>query len=590
MRLKDVTVRFCGIAGDGIVTSGKIFSGACAQLGIGLMVNDNFSAEIRGLGKSTTDIRISPKIVRSMGDGIDALVAMSVADSIAELPDLKTGGFLIYDSDTYAVNDDSHPLLMNLPDGVMAYGVPLKSLSNQTTRTNVARNMVSIGALSFLIGLPPEIFVDLINSKLIKKGEKVAKANVDAFMAGVNYCRSHFEPHTDLEIPVGLSPRSTITGNTALAQGALDCGLHFFAGYPITPATSIMEIVARDLPKLNGWMLQAEDEIAASAAVLGAAFAGKRAMTSTSGPGLSLMSEMINMGVMSEIPMVIVNVQRGGPSTGLPTKVEQSDLNIALFGGAGDSPRVVMAASSCRECYTGIQLAFDLAEKYQTPVIFLSDLFLGQRTVINTIERKIDRNRSTRIQPNNGNLRAYNRFQNTESGVSPWLVPGEEGALYSVTGLEHSETGNPNFTAEIHDKMTEKRFRKFESMKADLPKPRVFGEVDADIGLTCWGSPVGAVYEGMEMAREKGVSSKMITSIMINPQPEDFFQAFFDSCKKIIIPEMNHQGQYAALMKSRYGIRPIEMHFPGVKQVSPRKVAEKIIEVHNELIAKKTGS
>ena len=589
MSKKDATVRFCGIAGDGIVTSGKIWSGACAQLGLGLMVNDNFSAEIRGLGKSTTDIRFSPKLVRSMGDGIDVLVAMSVADSLPDLAELKPGGFIIYDSET-ADGNENHPLIKNLPDSVTAYAVPLKTFSNQNTRSTVARNMVSMGALSYLVGLPQSIFVDLIKAKLIKKGDDVADMNVNAFMAGVNFCRSHYEPHMDLEIPEGLEARPTITGNTALAQGALDCGLHFFAGYPITPATSIMEIVARDLPKMDGWMLQAEDEIAASGAVLGAGFAGKRAMTSTSGPGLSLMSEMINMGVMSEIPMVIANVQRGGPSTGLPTKVEQSDLNIALYGGAGDSPRVVMAASTNRECYTGIQLAFDLAEKYQTPVIFLSDLFLGQRTVINTVERKVDRNRSTRIQPTNGDLRAYNRFQDTDTGVSPWLIPGEEGALYSITGLEHSETGNPNFAADVHEKMTEKRFRKFEAMKADLPVPRVFGDEDAEIGLTCWGSPVGAVFEGMEIAREAGVKSKLITSIMIHPQPEEFFQAFFDSCRRIIIPEMNHQGQYAALMKSRYGIRPVEMHFPGVKQVSPRKVADKIIEVQHELIAKTAGA
>lgn len=584
MKQKDVAVRFCGIAGDGIVTSGKIWSGACAQLGLDLMVNDNFSAEIRGLGKSTTDIRVSPEKVLSMGDGIDVLVAMTGDDSIIELGDIKPGGFVIYDCEDTDEARAEHPLTAHIPEQIRAYPVPLKRFSNQTTRSNIGRNIVSMGALSYLVGLPAEMFIRLIEGKLLKKGERIVQMNVDAFMLGRSFCADNYGQHTSLNVPEGLEPKTTITGNMAVAQGALDCGLHFFAGYPITPATKIMEIAALELPKKGGWMLQTEDEIAALGAVLGSWFAGKRAMTSTAGPGLALMSEMINMAVMSEIPLVIANVQRGGPSTGLPTKVEQGDLNISLYGGSGDSPRVVIAPSSCEECYTGTQLAFDLAEKYQTPVILLSDLFLGQQTVVNTITRQVDRNRSTRIKPADDELMTYNRFQNTETGVSPWVVPGEEGAFYSVTGLEHSETGNPNFAAGVHLRMQEKRFRKFESMKADLPLPKIIGDEDAGIGLTCWGSPVGAVIEGMEIAREEGVRSKLITSIMINPQREEVFREFFDSCQKIIIPEMNHSGQYAQLMRSRYGIRPVELHCPGVTPVSPRQIADKIKEVNHELI------
>ncbi|MDH3531258.1 MAG: hypothetical protein OEQ28_16990, partial [Acidobacteriota bacterium] len=261
------------------------------------------------------------------------------------------------------------------------------------------------------------------------------------------------------------------------------------------------------------------------------------------------------------------------------------DLNIAMYGGSGDSPRVVMAPTTTEECYTGIQLAFDLAEKYQTPVIFLSDLFLGQQSVINTIKPKKERKRSTRIAPTEEQLEGYNRFTDTGSGVSPWIVPGEEGAYYSITGLEHSDTGNPNFDAGIHERMQEKRARKFESMKADIPEPFVHGDEDAEIGLTCWGSPTGAILEGMNLARAEGIKSKLIVSIMVNPQPEEHFQRFFDSCREIIIPEMNHSGQYAALMKSRYGIRPIEIHCPSVKLVSPNEIAEKIKEVHHERIA-----
>ncbi len=583
MEKHHATVRFCGIAGDGIVTSGKIFSGACADMGLDVLVNDNFSAEIRGLGKSTTDIRVTPGRVRSMGDGIDALIAMSVNESVPEIEAIKEDGFVIFDCEDTPEARGEHGLTEYIRGHIASYAVPLKRLSNENAQSTIARNIVSMGALSYLLGLPPDIFTTLIENKLMKKGEKVVQRNVDAFMAGRAYCDEHYGRHAKLEIPKDLEAKRLITGNQAIARGALDWGLKFFAGYPITPATTIMEIVALELPKLGGWMLQAEDEIAAAGAITGAAFAGKRAMTSTAGPGLALMSEMINMAVMSEIPIVIANVQRGGPSTGLPTKVEQGDLNIAMYGGSGDSPRVVMAPINAEECYTGIQQAFDLAEKYQTPVIFLSDLFLGQRTEVDNIERKIDRDRSTRVKPSDEELKEYFRFKDTDTGISPWAVPGEPGVLYSVTGLEHSETGNPNFDAGVHLRMTEKRYRKFDSMRKDLPAPRIIGDEDAEIGLTCWGSTTGSVIEAMEIARAEGVKSKLIVSMMINPQREDDFRAFFDSCKEIIIPEMNHSGQYAALVKSRYGIRPREMHFPSVEPVSPRKIADKIKEVQNEL-------
>jgi len=407
--------------------------------------------------------------------------------------------------------------------------------------------------------------------------------NVKAFQLGFDYCKENYPLNAEFEIKEGLKPKRLINGNEAVAKGAMDWGLKFFAGYPITPATKIMEIAAKELPKLDGWTIQTEDEIAAISAVVGAFYAGKRAMTSTSGPGLSLMSEMLNQAVMSEIPAVIVNVQRGGPSTGLPTKVEQGDLNIALYGGAGDSPRVVMAPSDSEECYSGIQLAFDIAEKYQTPVIFLSDLFLGQRTETVSIEERIDRNRCTRKKPTPEQLKNYNRYQVTNDGVSPWIIPGEPGAYYTITGLEHSITGNPNFEPDVHTMMTEKRFRKFEAMKKDLPPADVIGDADAVIGIATWGSSVGAILEGMELGREQGVKSKLIKSIMIHPQHEESFRDFFASCQRIIIPEMNHQGQYAALLKSRYGIKPIEMHIPAVNPVSPAQIAQKIIEVNDEL-------
>ncbi len=583
MKHRELTIRFCGIAGDGVVSSGKILAETVASVGLHVMVNDIFSAEIRGLGKSTTTVRFSSSKIYSMGDGVDLLIGMADKESISELAEVKSGGAVIYEASEPGEVPEGESLAAHIPPDVRGYAVPLKRLANQASGSNRGKNIVAIGALCYLFSLPPEVFINRITKLFQRKGDRVVESNVRAFRLGYEYCEENYPLREEFEMKVVGEPRSLISGNEALAKGAMDCGLKIYAGYPITPATKIMEYCAKDLPARGGWTIQVEDEIAAISVVVGSWFAGKRAMTATSGPGLSLMSEMINLAVMAEIPAVIVDVQRGGPSTGLPTKVEQSDLNIALFGGAGDSPRVVMSPSDSEECYTGIQLAFDLAEKYQTPVIFLSDLFLGQRVEIALFDRNVDLNRSTRKKPTADDLEDYSRYQLTEDGVSPWIVPGETGAYYTVTGLEHNLSGSPNYEAEVHQTMTEKRHRKFQAMIQDIPPADIIGDEDAVIGLASWGSTIGAILEGMEIARKKGVKSKLIKSIMINPQHEESFCQFFESCKRIIVPEMNFQGQYASLLKSRYGIKPVEMHLPAVNPVSPEAIARKILEVNDEL-------
>ncbi|MBT3353664.1 MAG: 2-oxoacid:acceptor oxidoreductase subunit alpha [Candidatus Scalindua sp.] len=583
MRYSEITIRFCGIAGDGIVASGKILAGACANIGLHVMVNNIYSAEIRGMGKSSATIRFSTSKLYSMGDGLDLLVGMKGKESIIDLRDVKAGGNVIYDSSVIGDVEEEDSLVSHITPEIQGHGLPIQKLANEATGTNQGKNLVAIGAICYFYSLPPEMFVDQIKSVFVHKGDHVIDVNIKAFNLGYEYFKEHYPLNNQFEIDKTSEPRALTSGNDAIAKGALDCGLKFFAGYPITPATRIMEIAAKELPKLGGWTLQMEDEIAAIGAVLGAWFAGKRAMTATSGPGLSLMSEMINLSVMAEIPTVIVNVQRGGPSTGLPTKVEQGDLNIALYGGAGDSPRVVMAPSNSEECYSGIQLAFDIAEKYQTPVIFLSDLFLGQRTETVTIKENIDRDRCTRKKPTSEQLENFQRYQITDDGVSPQIVPGEPGAVYSTTGLEHSVTGNPNYEADVHSMMTAKRFRKFESMVSDLPEANILGDETAEIGIAGWGSTIGSILEGMELAKKQGIKTKLIKSIMIHPQHEDSFRKFFASCKKIIVPEMNYQGQYADLLKSRYGITPIEIHIPSVNPVSPLKIVQKIMEASSEL-------
>jgi 2-oxoglutarate ferredoxin oxidoreductase subunit alpha len=341
--------------------------------------------------------------------------------------------------------------------------------------------------------------------------------------------------------------RLIINGNQAVAMAALDSNIHLFAGYPITPATKIMEILAKELPKRGGFMVQTEDELSAIGNVIGAGFAGKRAMTATSGPGFCLMTELTGLSVMAEVPAVIINSQRGGPSTGLPTKTEQSDLSLTLAGGSGDSPRIVLAPTSVEECYECTCLAFYLAEKYQTLSVILLDFFLSN-SIRNISKPKppdakmLDAN----IAPSKKELKGYKRFKITKSGISPRTIPGTPKGMFTATGLEHDEQGRPSHGSEIHTIMTEKRYRKINGVLKEAPTPKWIGpKKDIEIGVLSWGSTAGSAHEAVLRAQEKGISAAFMSSLMLLPLPVDYIKKFSMQCKHLLIPELNYTGQFA---------------------------------------------
>jgi 2-oxoglutarate ferredoxin oxidoreductase subunit alpha len=349
-----------------------------------------------------------------------------------------------------------------------------------------------------------------------------------------------------------------ITGNEAVARGALAAGLHLYAGYPITPATKIMEILSKELPKKGGIFLQTEDEISSIGHVIGAGFAGRRAMTGTSGPGFCLMSEFTGLSVMAEVPAVIVDSQRGGPSTGMPTKHEQSDLNIALFGGSGDSPRVVIAPRNVGECYQATILALYIAEKYQTLVILLLDFFLS-----NSI-RNMDppqppdpKYLNANISPTPDDLGDYKRYKMTESGISPRSIPGTPGGMFFSTGLEHDERGKPVYDTKSHTQMTEKRYRKHDGVAKEMPAALISGaDGEVDIGVISWGSSAGAAAEAVDLACREGLRAACFSSMFLSPFPDDALRSFIGRCRTLLVPEMNYSGQFANLI-ARYVERPM---------------------------------
>jgi len=374
----------------------------------------------------------------------------------------------------------------------------------------------------------------------------------------------------------GLSERPRVSNN-AIGLGALIAGLDFFAAYPITPATEVAIYVAKHLPKRGGTLIQAEDEIAAMAQVVGASYAGKKAMTSTSGPGLSLMSEMLGMAFMSELPCVIVDVQRGGPSTGLPTKHEQSDLFLAVHGAHGDSGRIVLSVESIQDCISLTVVAFNLAEKYQCPVLLLSDGSLAFSTQNVPYPNPDDYPLIERKRWNGEG--EYKRYALTEDGISPMADPGTPGGMHIATGLEHNETGLPSYASANHEAMQDKRFRKLKGVVNDVDPVEMDGNGTADIGVIAWGSTIGVVREALQRLRTEGYKVKGFYPKLLHPLPTQQFEDFGASCKRLLLPEVNFQGQLAHFVRAETSLRPESYTICGGMPFTPEMIVNKVREI-----------
>jgi 2-oxoglutarate ferredoxin oxidoreductase subunit alpha len=377
-----------------------------------------------------------------------------------------------------------------------------------------------------------------------------------------------------------------MSGNRAIVAGALTAGCRYFAGYPITPASDILEEMAKRLPSVGGATLQTEDEIAAIASVIGASITGVKAMTATSGPGFSLMQEMLGLATMAEVPVVVVNSMRAGPSTGMPTKMEQADLNIALYGGHGEAPRIVLAARSVRDCFYQAMQAFYLSETFQMPVILLTDQSLSHRTetlpmpdpnLVPVVER---------LRPSKADAKDYKRYELTDSGISPMGIPGFDATPFTATGLEHDEHGAPNYTPEMHTAQLDKRGQKFE-IAADalcgLEPPlgcTSYGvpEDQAVVGVLAWGSTAGVVREAVgEMAAE-GYPVAALVPAVINPLPADRIMEFAANLSAVIVPEVNRTAQFAAWVKAHTELHLISLNKYGGLPFTPAEIRAKVME------------
>lgn len=496
-------------------------------------------------------VRASDAAVLSQGQAADILITFNEEAYQLHGKSIRPDGLLIYDPAHYK------------PEGTFeAYAVPLDEITLAVVKSKLGKNVVALGVCARVLGMSLELLEQMVRDRFGKKGEIIVAKNFEALKAGYDYVDKHPFKKELPQFAAVSSPvkRIVMSGNEALSVGAISAGCRYYGGYPITPASDILEFMEKDLPKFGGAVVQTEDEISAIASVVGASYAGKKAMSATSGPGLSLMVEILGLAAMSEIPCVIVDAQRSGPSTGMPTKMEQSDLNLAVYGAHGDAPRIVLAPGDVEECLYYIMHAFNLSEKYQCPVLYLTDQSLAHRTQTfpwPDFKRVPIINRTV---PTEKDLKdGYTRFKMTEDGVSPMALPGMEGGCYAATGLEHSERGAPNFTPKMHVQMSAKRARKIEVCSKEKGFTARYGAKKAKVGIIGWGSTQGVIREGVDMAAKAGIPVAHLQMKMVFPLPEADIREFLSSVEEVIVAELNWSGQFNQLFRSHFLVPTIAL-------------------------------
>jgi 2-oxoglutarate ferredoxin oxidoreductase subunit alpha len=562
-----VSIAIIGSGGAGALTSGNfLLEAACAAGWHGLLTR-SVGPQIRG-GEAAALIRLAQDPVECAPDHFDLLIAIDWLNAgrfEAEIP-LEPQSLVVGDPEGGAV-----------PSGIAASGarlveIPLKAMAKALPEGRA--NMIALGIAGKLLGLDADLLLGVMNKRLAEKGS----AAIEASRAGLE---EGWRAAAGLELavpPASAKPsaakRWLVSGNEAVGFGAIRGGIRFAAAYPITPATEILEWLAPNLAKVGGVLVQAEDELASINMIIGGSYGGTPSLTATSGPGLSLMMEALGLATASEIPIVVIDVMRGGPSTGIPTKSEQADLNLAVYGLHGDAPHLVLAPQSVADCLFTTQWAVFLAEALQSPAIVLSDQFMGQSRA--AIERPADvafigqRLRATNI---NG---GYRRYALGGSGVSAMAVPGTPGGQYTADGLTHTERGVPTSGATEHRAQLDKRRDKLEHFSYGDHWAKIEG--DGDLAVITWGSLTGAVREAISRAGGEGIAARLVAPRLLAPaQPEAFSRAF-DGARRVLVVEQSHGAQFYRYLRAHYEL-------PGEVRVFHRSgpLPIRAGEIHDEI-------
>lgn len=549
MRTNDIVITIIGSGGDGVISSGEILLAAAAKEGLYGMLLKSFGPQIRG-GESSAKLRISNDKLYTQGDLVNVLVVFNWSDfpRFKREYELSEGAYVISDS-----KDKLNPLEQELPWDELKLKniqIPIAALTKEKTGGIRGKNIFALGLLAGMFDLPSDGLKEAIKAKFKKKSEAVINGNISALEAGINHIAENKDLDSDLKFEFSKGkPKIVIHGNDSMSLAAIHQGLKFYGSYPITPASEILMFLNEHLPKSGGTVIQAEDEIAAINMAIGASFSGQKAMTGTSGAGIALKSEAIGLAGMAEIPLVIVNVMRGGPSTGLPTTFEQSDFLQAMYSTSGDSPKAVLAPTDAENIYDLGNVAFQIAEKYQLPVFVLSDQFLSARMESTDPFDLHKYEISKRLKPEE-NTENFLRYKLTENGVSPMPSVGQKGVMYQTSGLEHYENGRPTSDLDWHQKMSDKRQLKLDNIAKEFDEIKVVENKKAKTGVVTWGSSAGAVKEAVQMLEKEGYNISLIIPQLLYPLPKHVMQPMVEKYDKLVVVELNYSGQFHSFLKS----------------------------------------
>ncbi|MFC0215665.1 2-oxoacid:acceptor oxidoreductase subunit alpha [Paenibacillus chartarius] len=538
-----------GQQGEGVESTDRIFSTALNRLGYYLYGYRHFSSRIKG-GHTNNKIRISTKPIRGISDDLDILVAFDQETIDLNAHELRANGVVVADA-------KFNP---TMPEGIQArlFPVPITAIAEELG-TSLFKNMVASGASWALLGLPLEVFNKAVEEEFGRKGPAVVEKNVEAVRRGAEFVLELAGgpiPEFQLE-PADGKQKLFMIGNDAIGLGAVAAGCRFMPAYPITPASEVMEYLIKVLPKFGGTVIQTEDEIAAITMAIGANYGGVRALTASAGPGLSLMMEAIGLAGMTETPVVIVDTQRGGPSTGLPTKIEQSDVLAMIYGTHGEIPKIVLAPSSIEDCFYDTIEAFNLAEKWQCPVILLTDLqlSLGKQSseLLDFKQVVIDRGALVTEAPPLEENKLFKRYEFTENGVSPRVIPGMKNGLHHVTGVEHDQDGRPSESPVNRQKMMDKRMEKMKHIKIRNPILVDAKHDNPDLLIINMSSTGGTIDEGRGRLEKDGIKTNRATVRQLHPFPTEELKPYMDKAKQVVVVEYNATGQLTQLIKLNVG-------------------------------------
>ncbi len=571
----DISIAIGGAAGQGIATPGNVLARIFARRGLHLYAYNAYQSIIRG-GHILLTLRVGDQELHTHGDRIDLLVCLDQSTMDRHLGFLEDGARVLFNSDGIEAG--------TARDGVRLCPLSVKELSGDS-KNKLIQNTLSLGVIMSLLGIDFGALDEALKQMLGRKGAEVVAENVSVARAGYDHAEANFEPFP-VSLPQGSRPLAVWAGNEALAMGGAAAGVKFYAAYPMSPSTGVLHWMAKNARALGIMVRQVEDEIGVANMTIGAAHTGVRAMCATSGGGFALMTEAVGSAAMMEVPVVFINVQRAGPSTGVPTKTEQGDLWQALGASQGDFERFIVTPKNALDAYNTVPELFNLVDRAQCPGIIISDLLISEGTFTVDpadldLHPTIDRGALLLDPSPNGD---YHRFADTESGISPRVPPGTEGFVHVVATDEHDEAGvliSDEFTNPLKRRqMVEKRARKFRTVAADVPAPSVEGPKDADVTLVGWGSTYGVIKEALELLAEQGVSGNHLPIKWIVPLHADAVTAALTAAKRVIIVENNYSGQFARYLRSETGIAAhAHIRKYDGEPFMPHHVAEGVLEI-----------